>query len=84
MNQLTIRGIDDELSTAIRRLAEQEDISLNEAATRLLRKGAGLVDGQEGGAVGSSLDHLIGSWTIEEADGMDVALQDFETVGETD
>lgn len=81
--QLTLRGIDDEMNAAIRRLARREGISLNKAALRLLRKGAGLsagVGGEE--TVGSSLDHLIGSWTTEEADALDSALQDFETVGE--
>ena len=82
MRQLTIRGIDAELSAAIRRLAEREGIPFDEAALRILRKGAGLADGQEDGAIGSSLDHLIGSWTADEADAMDSALQDFETVGE--
>ena len=83
VNELTIRGIDVELSAAIRRLARREGISLNEAALRLLRKGAGHTAGVKGReTIGSSLDHLIGSWTAEEADAMDSALQDFETVGE--
>lgn len=57
---------------------------MNEAALRLLRKGAALPDGQRGAStVGFSLDHLIGIWTTEEADAMDAALQDFETAGET-
>ena len=30
--------------------------------------------------VGSSLDHLIGKWSQKEADEMDTALNDFETV----
>ena len=42
MNQLTVRGFDDELSAIMRRLAKQEGISLNQAALRLLRKGAGI------------------------------------------
>ena len=83
MNQLTVRGFDDELSAAMRRLARRKGISLNQAALRLLRKGAGLTDG-EGGAetVGSSLDHLIGSWTSQEADAIDSALEDFGTIDE--
>ena len=39
-----MRGIDDELYACIRGLAERESISLNQAALRLLRKGAGLSD----------------------------------------
>ena len=42
MKQLTVRGLDEELSERVRRLAEHEHISLNQAALRLLRKGAGL------------------------------------------
>ena len=48
MRQLTVRGFDDELSSAIQGLAQREGISLNKAALRLLRKGAGLADGSEG------------------------------------
>ena len=83
MNQLTVRGFDDELSASLQRLAKREGVSLNQAALRLLRKGAGLTDGT-GGAdiVGSSLDHLIGRWTPAEADEMDSALREFETIDE--
>jgi len=83
MERLTIRGLDEKLSAAIRGLANREGISFNQAALRLLRKGAGLTAGVGGAdTVGSSLDHLIGSWTTEEAEAMDSALHDFETVGE--
>ncbi len=83
MDQLTVRGFDDDLSGAMRRLAKREGISLNQAALRLLRKGAGLTDGARGAdTIGSSLDHLIGTWTPVEADAMDAALQEFETVDE--
>ena len=47
MNQLTVRGFGDELGESIRRLAQREGISLNQAALKLLRKGAGLT-GQSG------------------------------------
>ena len=84
MNQLTLRGFDDELSDGIRRLAKREGISLNQAALRLLRKGAGIVEDTDGeNTVGSSLDHLIGTWTQEEADEMDAALEEFEIIDES-
>ncbi len=83
MNQLTVRGFDDELSASVRRLAKREGISLNQAALKLLRKGAGLTDGTGGAdTIGSSLDHLIGAWTPVEADEMDAALEEFETIDE--
>ena len=39
MNQLTIRGLDDELSAVVCRLAKTEGISLSQAALRLLKRG---------------------------------------------
>ena len=81
MNQLTVRGFDDELSAAVSRLAKREGISLNQAALKLLRKGAGLADGSGGAdTVGASLDHLIGSWTVAEADEMNAALRELDTI----
>ena len=83
MDQLTIRGIDDDLSACLRGLAEREGISLSHAALKLLRKGAGLTDERKPtGTVGNSLDDLFGTWTEAEADEFDRALQVFETVDE--
>ena len=50
---------------------------------KLLRRGASLGHHKDGGdTVGSSLDHLIGTWTSEEAAEMDRALQDLSHVDE--
>lgn len=84
MNQLTIRGFDDELAASIRRLANRDGISLNQAVLQLLRRGAGL-GGRKGGAdtVGASLDHLIGTWSPEEAGEMTRALADLAEIDES-
>ena len=82
MKQLTVRGLGDELTRAIRRLANRDGTSLNRAAVKLLRRGAGLEDGQGADTVGSSLDHLIGTWSDAEADDIEQALRDFETIDE--
>ncbi|WP_420621239.1 hypothetical protein [Candidatus Poriferisodalis sp.] len=83
MDQLAARESEDDFEAAMRRLAQREGVSLNKAALRLLRKGAGLSDDAERtDMVGTSLDHLIGSWTPTEADEIDRALADFETVDE--
>ncbi len=83
MQQLTVRGFDEELSAAIQGLARREGISMNQAVLRLLRKGAGLADQGAGPAtVGSSLDHLFGSWTKAEADELDAALKEFDRIDE--
>ena len=81
MKQLTIRGFGEELADCIRRLADQDRISLNQAVLRLLRVGAGLGQpGRDAKTTGGSLEHLIGTWTDEEADEMLNALQDWERI----
>lgn len=45
MRQLTLRGVDDELHERLLRLAQEEGISLNQAALKLLRKAAELENG---------------------------------------
>ena len=83
MKQLTIRGFEDELSEAIRQLAKRDDTSLNKAALKLLRKGAGLTSSAGNpNAIGSSLDQFIGTLSVDEAAEMDEALKIFETIDE--
>ena len=81
MNQLTVRGFGDDLADRIQSLARREGTSLNQTVLMLLRKGAGIEEASEGAdRVGSSLDHLIGTWTQAEAEELDSALDDFEMV----
>ena len=58
---------------------------LNRAAVKLLKKGAGLMDGKEGGSkVGSSLDWFIGSMSREEADELEAVIEEeFEKIDES-
>lgn len=80
--QLTIR-YDDALAREIEDLARREGISRNQAAVRLLRKGAGLEEpGQARDVIGSSLDWFIGSWTAGQASELERAIADFEMVDE--
>lgn len=81
MNQLTVRGVGDDLADRIQGLARLEGNSLNQTVLKLLRKGVELEEASEGvNAVGSSLDHLIEKWTQAEADEFDAALEEFEIV----
>jgi len=67
MRQLTIRGFDPELTRRIREIAKRERISLNKAALRLLRRGAGIAENAEPpNTIGNSLDRFIGTMTAEE------------------
>ena len=67
MTQLTLRGFDADVERALRRLARQEGISLNQAALKLLRKGAGLSGGTSH-AIGDALDPFVGSVTEEDTE----------------
>ena len=64
---LTLRGLDPRLEKEVRALARRERISLNKAALRLLEKGAGL-GARPDDRIGTSLDHLIGTWKPKEAE----------------
>lgn len=67
MNQLTVRGFDEELERRLRQLAKARGVSLNQAALMLLREGAGLgATRRRANTVGDSLNHLIGAWSEEE------------------
>lgn len=62
MNQLTIRGFDDELRHRIEALAREREISLNRAAVLLIRRGAGLEHSRtRPHGIGDGLDEFIGS-----------------------
>ena len=81
MKQLTIRGFDARLERRIRQLARAEGISLNRAVLKLLHRGAGLGEaGSDREAVGDSLDHLIGTWSDEEAAEFEDAIEDLSKV----
>jgi hypothetical protein len=79
-SQLTLRGLDRRLQREIRELARREGLSLNKAALRLLEKGAGIRPDDKADRIGSSLDHLIGTWTEDEADALLESIQSCEQV----
>ena len=79
IGQLTLRTLDPRVQREIRELARRERISLSRAAVLLVEKGAGLGDPQED-RIGRSLDHLIGTWTENEAKVFLKSIQSCEKV----
>jgi hypothetical protein len=79
-DQLTLRGLNPRLQREIRDLARREGISLNKAALRLLEKGAGLAGQKQADCIGHSLDHLIGTWSDDEAEAFLDSIQSCEQV----
>ena len=68
LRQLTIRGFEPEVEAHIRELARRERLSLNQAVMQLLRRGAGVAEAKprEADCIGTSLDHLAGTWSAED------------------
>ncbi len=83
MNQLTIRGFDKDLEQHIVRVARGEGISLNQAALKLLRRSAGIEnEANAGDTIGTSLDHLIGTWTADDLNEMEQSLRELSQIDE--
>jgi hypothetical protein len=80
IDQLTLRGLDPRVQREIRALAKREGISLNRAALRLLEKGAGIGQPDAADCIGSSLDHLIGTWTDQDARAFLESIQSCEQI----
>lgn len=81
IRQLTLRGFGPELEARLRRQADAENLSLNQAALRLLERGAGLAERRVRlETIGSGLDEFIGTWTEKQARELLKAVGDFEQV----
>lgn len=79
IEQVTLRGVDKLLAEKIVELAKKESISINKAAIRLLKKGAGIVEKKER-LIGNSLDYLIGTWTENEERQFFDSIQSLEKI----
>ena len=75
MRQLTVHGIDNDLSVALGSVAHRDGISLSKAALKLLRKGAGLPDARAAKRA-SSLDRFVGTMSAEDAEAINAAVEE--------
>lgn len=81
MKQLTLRGLGPELEARLKQLSKDENLSLNQAAVRLMRKGAGLSERRvRANRIGSGLDAYIGTWTKKQSKEVLDAVKDFERI----
>ena len=78
--QITLRGLDTQLSQFLRKLAKTEGLSLNQTALRLLKKAAGLSEEKPETGIGTSLDSLFGTWTKEQAKEFEQSQRHFEKI----
>ncbi|MCZ6803300.1 MAG: antitoxin [Proteobacteria bacterium] len=81
MKQITIRGFDNELAQRLKKLAETENLSLNKAVLKLLRKATGLENTHSSdNTVAGALDDFIGIWSDEERRQFDQSIEAFEKI----
>ena len=81
ISQLTLRGFGPELEARLRRAAEAENLSLNQAALRFMERGAGLAERRAKlDTIGRALDEFIGTWTKKQAEDVLGAVHDFERI----
>ena len=59
-NQLTLRDIDARVFAEIERVARLEGLSLNKAAAKILKAGAGVRDAHESRCIGGAVDRFVG------------------------
>ena len=62
MKTLTIRGIDERLSSAIKRESRKRKSSINQIALKILKRAVGITDDPLFRKY-DDLDHLAGTWT---------------------
>ena len=83
MKSLTLHGLDDQLSSQIKRRAKELSISMNELAKRLLAQGLGIMSP----AIQPHRDaftEFCGSWTENEEQAFNARISDTEKVDPED
>jgi hypothetical protein len=81
MTTMTLRGIDNTISGALKEKARREDSSVNTVMLRILKEGLGL-EKKKRNVVYDDLDHLAGTWSAEDAAEFEKATAVFEKVDE--
>lgn len=64
MATMTLRGIDEKTSEALKERAQNEGTSVNAVTLRLLREALG-IDKRKRNVIYRDLDHLAGTWSQE-------------------
>jgi len=81
MTTMTLRGIDDAISGALKEKARQEDTSVNTVMLRILKESLG-IEKKKRTVVYDDLDHLAGTCSVEDSAGFERATAVFEKVDE--
>ncbi len=76
MKAITLRNIPAEVAKAIEHKAKESHASMNRAVVLLLEERLGIGAAKKKERVYHDLDHLIGTWSKEEADAFDKSLRE--------
>ncbi|MCL4415273.1 MAG: hypothetical protein M1371_09795 [Actinobacteria bacterium] len=82
MRQFTVRGLSKELEERIEKEVNEKGLSLNKVLMSLLEKGSGLSRIKRSQVIYSDLDHLAGSWSLEEAQEIEKYIKDQRKIDE--
>lgn len=78
MSVLTIRGLDEETSQALKHAAEKKDLSVNSFVVQIIRESLGFQ--KPGKRTFTDLDHLVGTWSEKEYREFERNTSPFETI----
>lgn len=81
MTTMTLRGIDDAISGALKEKARREDTSVNTVMLRILKESLG-IEKKKRIVIYDDLDHLAGTWSLNDLTEFENATAAFEKVDE--
>jgi hypothetical protein len=81
MTTMTLRGIDDTIAKSLKEMARREDTSVNAVMLRIIKESLGL-DKKRRQTVYDDLDHLAGTWNVQDAAEFESATAVFEKIDE--
>ena len=81
MTTVTLRGIDDAISGALKDKARREDTSVNTVTLRILKESLG-IERKKRIVIYDDLDHLAGTWSLNDLTEFENATAAFEKVDE--
>ena len=79
MTTMTLRGIDDAISGALKEKARREDTSVNTVTLRILKEALG-IEKKKRIVIYDDLDHLAGTWSSNDLAEFESATSAFEKV----
>ena len=79
-NQVTLRDLDPRVLAEIERVARVEGLSINKAAAKILKIGAGLDAAPESRRIGAAVDRFVGKLSAAEARNVMQSLRVLEQV----